>query len=290
MINSGRLSLGTAQFGLNYGLSKLTNRMSISEAKKIIDYAQLNGINSLDTAIAYGDSEERLGKIGIHKWDVVSKLPTIGQECENIPKLVMALVKQSIGRLGINRLYGVLLHQPSQLLEKNGEEIYQALLAVKKSGLVKKIGISIYEPAELDIFLNRFQFDLVQAPLNILDNRIVDSGWMTHLPSLDIELQVRSAFLQGLLLMDRHNRPAKFDRWKKILANWDDWLSGNNLTPISACLNFTLSFQQVSKVIIGVDNVSQLNEIISLTNEANINIPNNLKTTDCNLLNPFNWQ
>jgi len=263
--------------------------MSISEAKKIIDYAQLNGINSLDTAIAYGDSEERLGKIGIHKWDVVSKLPAIGQECENIPKLVMALVKQSIGRLGINRLYGVLLHQPSQLLEKNGEEIYQALLAIKKSGLVKKIGISIYEPAELDKFLNRFQFDLVQAPLNILDNRIVDSGWMTHLPSLDIELQVRSAFLQGLLLMDRHNRPAKFDRWKKILANWDDWLSGNNLTAISACINYTLSFQQVSKVIIGVDNVSQLNEIISSANEANINIPNNLKTTDCNLLNPFNW-
>ena len=58
-----KIILGTAQFGMNYGIN---NSMGVPEDKdvsSILDYAHKNGINTLDTAIAYGNSEERLGKL-----------------------------------------------------------------------------------------------------------------------------------------------------------------------------------------------------------------------------------
>jgi len=290
MINNGRLSLGTAQFGLNYGIANQLGRMSFSEAKKIIAFAQFSGLNSLDTAIAYGDAEERLGRIGVPNWGVVSKLPRIGEDCGNIAQTVFGFANKSKDLLGITNLYGLLLHQPAQLLEKHGEEIYGSLLAVKKSGLVQKIGISIYDPAELDLLLARFQFDLVQAPFNVFDNRIVDSGWMSRLARMDIELQVRSVFLQGLLLIDKDVRPAQFKAWKKILTTWDNWLLDMQMTPVEACLNHVLSFPRISKVIVGVDTLNQLKNIIDSVKGSYIKIPDNLKTTDCQLINPANWQ
>ncbi len=289
MINNSRLSLGTAQFGLNYGIANQLGRMSFSEAKKIINFAQFSGVNSLDTAIAYGDAEERLGRIGVPKWEVVSKLPRVGEDCGDIAQSVLGLVNKSKDLLGIENLYGLLLHQPAQLLERHGQEIYGALLAVKKSGLVQKIGISIYDPADLDLLLERFQFDLVQAPFNVFDNRIVDSGWMTRLARMDIELQVRSVFLQGLLLMGEKVRPPQFKPWKKILTAWDNWLIDMQLTPVEASLNHVLSFPHISKVIVGVDTLNQLKNIITSVKEPYIKIPDNLKTTDCQLINPANW-
>jgi aryl-alcohol dehydrogenase-like predicted oxidoreductase len=290
MKNNCRLSLGTAQFGLNYGIGNQLGRMSLAEAKKIITFAQLSGINSLDTAIAYGDAEKRLGGIGIPNWEAVSKLPGIDEDCGQIEQLVLGLVNKSKDLLGIESLYGLLLHRPAQLLEKHGEEIYGSLMAAKKNGLVKKIGISIYDPSELDLLLARFQFDLVQAPLNVFDNRIVDSGWMSGLARSGIELQVRSVFLQGLLLFDKDARPAQFKAWNKILTAWDNWVLDMKMTPVEACLNHVLSFTHISKVIVGVDTLSQLKNIIASVKEPYIKIPSNLKTTDCQLINPANWQ
>jgi aryl-alcohol dehydrogenase-like predicted oxidoreductase len=264
--------------------------MSLAEAKKIITFAQLSGINSLDTAIAYGDAEKRLGGIGIPNWEAVSKLPGIDEDCGQIEQLVLGLVNKSKDLLGIESLYGLLLHRPAQLLEKHGEEIYGSLMAAKKNGLVKKIGISIYDPSELDLLLARFQFDLVQAPLNVFDNRIVDSGWMSGLARSGIELQVRSVFLQGLLLFDKNSRPAQFKAWNKILTAWDNWVIDMKMTPVEACLNHVLSFTHISKVIVGVDTLSQLKNIIASVKEPYIKIPSNLKTTDCQLINPANWQ
>jgi len=117
----------------------------------------------------------------------------------------------------------------------------------------------------------------------------VDSGWMSRLAKMGIELQVRSVFLQGLLLMNKNIRPAQFEPWKKILTNWDNWLLDIKLTPVEASLNHVLSFPQLSKVIVGVDNLSQLKHIITSVNRPYIKIPDQLKTTDCRLINPANW-
>lgn len=284
-----RLALGTAQFGLSYGVANNSGQISLNQGKLLLDCSLKNGINTLDTAIAYGNSEQRLGEMGIEKWHVVSKLPALPDTCVNVNDWVFEEVHNSLHRLGIHQLYGLLLHKPEQLLEAKGLQIYQSLNQLKADGLVHKIGISIYDPSELDLLFREFNFDLIQAPFNIFDRRILDSGWLDKLSSLGIEVHTRSTFLQGLLLMPRDKLPTKFDRWSLLWDEWFNWLQESELSPADACLRYVLSFLEINKAIVGVDNEAQLNELIKATHGSLPKIPEKMKIDDINLINPARW-
>ena len=176
-----RLALGTVQFGLNYGIANHQGRASHDEAKAILRHARSSGMDMLDTAIAYGDSEQRLGEICIQDWQVVSKLPAVPEACSDISQWVAGALRKSLQQLKVKNLHGFLLHRPQQLLKEDGDRLYQALQQLKHNGFVRKIGVSFYEPAELDALLRRYQFDIVQAPFNSIDRRLIDSGWLSRL-------------------------------------------------------------------------------------------------------------
>ena len=284
-----KLALGTVQFGLNYGIANQQGQISHDEAKSIMEHVRASGMDTLDTAIAYGDSEMRLGEIGVTDWQVVSKLPAMPAECSDVSQWVVDSVKESMGRLKVEKLQGLLLHRPQQLLEKDGDQLYRALQQLKQDGLVQKIGISIYDPSELDSLCNRYQLDLVQAPFNILDHRLVDTGWLQRLTEQGTELHVRSVFLQGLLLMSPTVRPKKFARWESLWSKYDDWLMQTGLSPLQACLRYALSFSEINKVIIGVDSLNQLKEILQATVGPTPQVPKELQTHDIDLLNPARW-
>jgi aryl-alcohol dehydrogenase-like predicted oxidoreductase len=182
-----------------------------------------------------------------------------------------------------------LLHCPDQLFSPDGKDIYQSLIRLKKMGYVKKIGVSVYSPDELDKIFQEMQFDIVQAPLSILDRRLINSGWVARLSQANVEIHVRSIFLQGLLLMSIERRPKKFDRWQSVWSEWNSWLSENNLTPLEACLGYALSIDEVDKVVVGVDSVSHLSEILSLVSRKKISLPNWPESIDMDLLNPAKW-
>lgn len=283
------LALGTVQFGLAYGIANKQGQVSLNEAKAILELARAGGIDTLDTAMVYGDSEQRLGAIGIEGWQVVSKLPPVPEGCEGIAQWVMRSVQNSLNRMKAEKLHALLLHRPQQLLEENGDQLYRALLLLKQDGLIEKIGVSIYAPSELDELCRRYDFDLVQAPFNIMDRRLVDTGWMCRLNERKIELHVRSAFLQGLLLMNPGHRPKKFDRWASLWTKYDSWLRQTGLTPLQACLGFSLSFLEISKVIVGVDSRNQMKEILEVTNALVPSIPAVLATDDLDLIDPTRW-
>ena len=284
-----KLALGTAQFGLKYGIANQQGQVSRDEAKATLDLARTSDMDTLDTAIAYGDSEQRLGEIGIQDWQVVSKLPAIPEDCDDIAKWMVAAVQGSLGRLKVEKLHGLLLHRPQQLLEKNGDKLYRALQQLKQDGLVQKIGISIYDPSELDTLCNRYQLDLIQAPFSIMDRRLLDTGWLTRLAEQGTELHVRSVFLQGLLLMTENNRPPKFDRWTPLWSEWHEWLGDAGLTPLQACLRYALSFPEISRAIIGIDNLNQFNEILQAAQGPAPQTRDAFKTNDPDLLNPGRW-
>ena len=231
----------------------------------------------------------RLGEIGVTDWQVVSKLPAMPAECSDVSQWVVDSVKESMGRLKVEKLQGLLLHRPQQLLEKDGDQLYRVLQQVKQDGLVQKIGISIYDPSELDTLCHRYQLDLVQAPFNILDHRLVDTGWLQRLAEQSTELYVRSVFLQGLLLMSPTVRPKKFARWESLWSKYDDWLMQTGLTPLQACLRYALSFSEINKVIIGVESLNQLKEILQATVGPTPQVPKELQTHDIDLLNPARW-
>lgn len=284
-----RLALGTAQFGLNYGIANQNGKISFGEAQAIIKHCCASGLDTLDTAIDYGDSEQRLGVIGVQDWQVVSKLPGVPKGCQDIPRWVNKTVTESLQHLKIGSLYGLLSHRPEQLLEPGGEQLYYALQKLKQDGLVGKIGISIYDPLELDALFKRYDFDIVQAPFNILDCRLIDSGWLSRFSKQGTELHVRSVFLQGILLMNISNRPGKFDRWGPLWASYENWLKQTGLTPLQACLRHALSFLEISKVVIGVDSLSQLKEILLAASGPFPIVPAELHANDVDLLNPARW-
>ncbi len=286
---SSRLALGTVQFGLPYGVANTSGQVSLYEVAAILQQAWAAGIDTLDTAIAYGESEQRLGEIGVEKWRVISKLPAVPADCTDIRGWVQESVKCSLQRLNINCLYGLLLHRSQQLLESRGNDLYLALMDLKDQGLIRKIGVSIYDPEELDPLWPHFQLDLVQAPFNILDRRIETSGWLTRMHQAGTEVHVRSVFLQGLLLMEAERRPEKFKRWQPLWDRWDQWLKDQVLTPVQACLGFVMSRQEINRVVVGVDNRKQLQEILDAAETRVPTPPTTLAIEDLDLINPSRW-
>lgn len=284
-----RLALGSAQFGLAYGIANAEGQIDLDEARAIISRALSAGIDTIDTAIAYGKSEERLGKVGVRAWNVVSKLPALPNDCTDISSWVNSGVEGSLVRLKVGRLRGLLLHRPQQLLGPQGKALHHALLQLKNSGKVEKIGISIYGPSELDELWPHYQFDLVQGPFNVFDRRLAVSGWLLRLHGEGVEIHARSVFLQGLLLASSGTSPVGFDRWAPLWSSWQAWLKEAGLNPLQASLGHVLSFPEFSRVIVGVDSLRQLNEILHYASLGALCVPDFLASNDPDLLNPARW-
>jgi aryl-alcohol dehydrogenase-like predicted oxidoreductase len=246
------------------------------------------GVDTLDTAITYGRSELRLGNVGVHDFRVVSKLPLVPMGCGYIASWVRNEIANSLKRLNIPSLYGLLLHSPSQLFTDVGPQLFEGLQQLKSDGSIRKIGVSIYSPDELGDLLARFPIDIVQAPLNLIDRRLDKSGWIRRLKDQGIEIHSRSTFLQGLLLMPRV--PNKFSRWDELWDRWQAWLETNHVTALQACLAYPLSLQEIDRVVVGADATAQLEQILDASSSiTSIEYPD-LSSEDELLINPFHWR
>jgi len=256
-----RLALGTVQFGVNYGIANAAGQVAAVEVVRILALAQHRGISTLDTAINYGQSEDVLGECGIAGWQVVTKLPALPEAAVDVASWVDTQMRQSLARLQVASVHAVLLHRPQDLFGKHGDALLKALESIKLQGLAVKTGISVYSPEELERFYALQHFDMVQAPFSILDQRLLNSGWLAKLNGMGVEVHTRSAFLEGLLLMKPAQRPAKFGRWQAVWQCWDDWLAAHGITPLQACVRYPLSLPAISKVLIGVDSAMHLQQI-----------------------------
>jgi hypothetical protein len=283
-----RLALGTVQFGLPYGVANQGGRVQLADAAAILADARAGGLDTLDTAVAYGESEACLGAIGVGGWRVISKLPTLPDDCHDVAAWVDGNVAASCSRLGIDRLHGLLLHNPLQLLGSRGADLALGLRAARANGLVGRIGVSIYAPRDLEAVYSLLLPELVQAPLSLVDRRLADTGWLKRLADDGVEVHTRSSFLQGLLLMP--HIPPQFAPWESIWKRWNGWLAENPGEALSACLTYPLSFNEVHRVTVGVDSLDQLVALRKAENRllAVSELPD-LSSTDDKLINPANW-
>jgi|TARA_B110000008_G_scaffold259588_1_gene279547 aryl-alcohol dehydrogenase-like predicted oxidoreductase len=285
-----KIALGSAQFGLSYGVANIAGKVGFTEALKIRDVALANNVDTVDTAVAYGNSEDALGSIGVDNFKVVTKLPAIPENISDIHGWVHAQIKASLKRLKKESLYGLLMHDPRSLSGNHAHEIVEALETLKASGIVSKIGVSVYNPADLEGISRIMSLDLVQAPLNVVDRRLITSGWLKRLANSGVEVHTRSSFLQGLLLLPRVKIPKKFEIWSALWDFWHYELIKRDLNPVEACLRYVMSVSQVDRVIVGVETASQLGEIITAVNRTNISTDwSPMACDDENLINPSNW-
>jgi aryl-alcohol dehydrogenase-like predicted oxidoreductase len=145
-----RLAPGTAQFGLPYGIANQEKGNTCDETDAILGEAWSGEIDTLDTAISYGECEQLLGGIGVNQWQVITKLPEAPETCADVTSWVQDSAAGSLERLGVSQLCGLLLHYPQQLLGPHGDQLYRALVLVRDQGKVEKTGISVYGPDKLD--------------------------------------------------------------------------------------------------------------------------------------------
>ena len=149
-----KLALGTAQFGLPYGIANQSGQVSREEVKEILTIARLNYIDTLDTAITYGESEACLGEVGLDGFKVITKLPAFPENIQNINSWVNNQMQASLKRLNTSSLYATLLHRPEQLLTSKGDALWRSLEKLKEDGFIDNTTISLrfqkYEPILYD--------------------------------------------------------------------------------------------------------------------------------------------
>lgn len=287
--SDNKLAIGTVQFGLSYGISNQSGQVDFDEASAIVDQCRHQGIQCLDTAIAYGNAESVLGQIGIQDFEVVTKLPAVPERIDDIASWMVNQVSESLDRLNMERLHGLLLHNAEQLFSKRGSKIWEALCHIKNLDLANKIGISVYAPKELDELPYSGELDLVQLPLNVLDRRMEQSGWLGRLNQQGTEVHSRSAFLQGLLLMGQNQRPKFTERWADTWEQWTAWLDSHRSTALQACIQYPQALPEVSRVVVGVTSKQELLEIVKASQAQAPSAPVELSCDDVDLINPARW-
>lgn len=284
-----RIALGTAQFGMKYGVSNKVGQTSAGEVQLMLNEAQNNDINTIDTASAYGESESVLGNLELSNWRIITKVPPLPQTDTNGREWLNYNLTKSLRRMKISKLDGLLLHNSADALGTKGTEIVRALIEAKDRGIVKKIGFSIYSPDILDELLQLTTPDLIQAPLNVFDQRLVTSGWLQRLTNMKVEIHVRSAFLQGLLLMNGTKRSHRFNRWENLWLKWEDTVHSSNRDAISLCIGFIKAQTGISNLIVGAENRKQLHEIIKMSENCHPFLGEGLACNDVELLEPTYW-
>lgn len=285
-----KLALGTAQFGQEYGVTNFSGQIKKSEILKIIKFANEKNIDLIDTAIVYGESENILGDVGVSNFNVVTKLPSCPNSSVDLISWVRNNIIASLKRLGLKSIYGLLIHRSEDLIGVSGIKIKEALYQLKSEGLVKKIGVSIYNPEELEDIIKELKIDLVQVPLNLIDQRIQTSGWLSRLHNEGIEIHSRSSFLQGLLLLPRKEIPNKFERWAYIWDQWENQKKKYGKSALELCLSYPFSFPEVDRVIVGVNNVDHLSSIVLASkNITKFYDWSFMKSNDPFLIHPLYW-
>ena len=224
-----KISLGTVQFGIDYGINSIEGQVLSSEVESILSFAYSKGIDLLDTAPAYGNSEKILGRMNISNFKVVTKTRHFDsfEISNNDVELLNNDFYHSLEGLKQDGVYGLMIHNAEDLLKPGAEKLFDQLQEFKQEGKIIKIGVSVYDHSQLKSILNIFDIDLVQLPFNILDRRMIDSGMFAKLREMNIEVHARSVFLQGLLLMSEKNRHDKFKRWSILWKIWYEWLNEN---------------------------------------------------------------
>tara|TARA_R110000868_G_scaffold155691_6_gene382164 strand:+ start:32377 stop:33246 length:870 start_codon:yes stop_codon:yes gene_type:complete len=254
-VNFENIILGTAQFGMDYGVVNHDGQPSVEQAQKTLKYFFENGGQWLDTAPAYGTSEELLGHLlkGMPQTKIISKTsvdPELGYSQS---------VESSLQKLKVDKLGCLLVHRPDALL--GNKELQKELIGLKEKGLVSKVGISVYDPQLAIDLLRQFQFDVLQTPCNVFDQRVLATEVSDNLVEHSVEVHCRSIYLQGLLLTECQKIPKKFAKYSSLFKDYSDNLEKLRISHMQAALGFISSHDDLHKYVIGVDSEEQLKEL-----------------------------
>jgi len=290
-----KLALGTVQFGMTYGIKNKHGKTPLSQVSKILETAYNNNITFLDTAFSYGESEKALGSSlgeGGRDWKIVTKTPHFSKDIISDVEInyFVESFNTSLLNLGKERVYALMIHACDDLFKVGGERLFNELEKLKLSGLVDKIGVSVYKEQQVESLLNNFDIDIIQVPINVFDQRLLIGGHLERLKERKVEIHARSVFLQGLLLMPLKSIPLYFEPIIQKLYKFDRMALELSTDRLSLALKFVNNVKEIDKIVVGVDSVFQLKQIIDSIKTGLEPVEfDELIVNDSRFINPSFW-
>lgn len=287
-----KLSLGTVQFGLDYGISNKYGKPTQETVNEIVEYVASQGINCFDTAQAYGTSEEVLGKAlsNIEDSFIISKMTSDVFQKKSIQSTLSTLKN-----LAIEQLYGLLLHD-SQLLYSWNSEYTDKVDELLNSKKIQYFGVSIYSSEDFHLALENDSIKIIQIPFNLFDKRAYTEKWFEKAKEKNKLIFIRSIYLQGLLLMNEENVPNNLNEAKKYLQILDYYTTKLNLTRNELALSYVETIADDALLLFGCDTLEQAKENIENYNSLKIlqknvfvEISEKLADVDEHIYNPTKW-
>jgi len=294
-----KLGIGTAQFGLDYGLSNTSGKTSLKEVRSILKIATENDVDVLDTAYFYGDSESVIGRClpEQNRFRIITKTPSFKKNRYSADdgNIIKKAFCASLERLRLSSVAGLLIHHADNVLAEGGEFLCDAMHELKSKGLVEKIGFSAYSGEQIDKLLDLYDFEMIQVPVNVLDQRLIKGGGLKKLRNKGIEVHARSIFLQGLLLMEPDNLHSFFDPIKPVINKYKDFIISRGLTPVEGAINFIASMPEIDYIIVGVNTAEQLRANLdsfkrSLENRMTLENFSMFSLEESRYINPSLWE
>lgn len=282
-----KIILGTVQLGLPYGINNALGKPNLKNALNIFELAKEYGVQTLDTAEAYGNAIEVIGKFHMldsFRFKIISKFKySRGQN-------IKLSVQNTLQTLQIDQLFAYLLHDADQLAEN---EVIDSFIELKNSKLINRAGVSIYTNKQFEKAIFAEHIDVIQIPYNILDNDNLRGELIAEAKRKGKVIHVRSVFLQGLFFMKKENVPLKLIPLQKYLADIESLCCKFDVSLEEVALNYVMSKESIDGILIGVDSSDQL---IKNMEGVNTRIPveideliKRIIVKETELLNPANW-
>jgi aryl-alcohol dehydrogenase-like predicted oxidoreductase len=288
-----KLILGTASFKSSYGLDA-NSRLKKKELNEIFKYCLNEKIIYLDSANDYKLKSFSNYSSNLNAFKIIFKINfnTKKEKVYNqLEKEIFSLVKKFLSKNKIQKLYCVMLHSEDTMTSENKIKIYEILSSLKKKKLTEKIGLSGYNLINIIKIIKKFNFDILQFPYNLFDQRINNKKILKTLKERNIELHIRSIFLQGIFFINNSKLPTYFDRWKKLFIKIEEILKKKNLNILGLCLShaFKLNYNN-KKIIFGIKSLKQLHEIKNTKLYNDISFVKKFKNNEKKLIIPFLWK
>lgn len=285
-----KLILGTVQMGLDYGINNSSGKISLENSCMILSKAFELGIDTLDTAEAYGDAHQVIGNFHeLHpeiKFKVITKVPHDVVAGEIVQK-----VRTYINDLSVNCLEVLMFHSFDSY--ENNRSIIAVLNNLKNLGLIKHVGVSVYTNSQIETLLSDDNVTVVQMPFNLLDNESIRGDLMNRMKAKGKIIHTRSAFLQGLFFKEQFENNSIAQKLSMELTAIKNITKEENTSISNLALSYCLNQKNIDQVLIGVDSVNQLIDNLKavdykMNHDALIKI-NALKVDNLDLLNPSLW-
>ncbi|HME54285.1 MAG TPA: aldo/keto reductase [Candidatus Lokiarchaeia archaeon] len=296
-----RLCLGTVQLGKEYGIANKTGKPSRDIAFSILRRATDGGINIFDTAVNYGESEKIIGKF-IHKQRktekpfIITKIPQIPDTVKEngVHDYVLGQVMGSLKRINLTKIPFCLLHGPADVLNY-GDEIIKVFKELKASKKILHYGVSIYTVEDVRNFLNHEEFDTIQIPFNIFDQKLQRNGLIQELHESNVCIMVRSVFLQGLFFLQPDEAEQKVAGSKEPLDVLRTMVEEEDISIDALALGFVKSIPEVVTILVGAEKQEQIARNLAIFDATNLpvstidRISQAFQDIPGNVTNPSKW-